>query len=87
MVRQAAWPVSGALAIRDKKATTFPELPPAPECDSIALSAENRGECLQNSPGDNNPPVGFPTVRPGYETARHFLSLFALFETCVVHTT
>ncbi len=30
--------VSGVLGVRDMKATTFYELPPAPECDCIALA-------------------------------------------------
>jgi hypothetical protein len=38
-------------------------------------------------PRADNPPVEFPTLGSGYEGARHFLSLFALFEICVARST
>ena len=45
------------------------------------------GEMCAISPRDNNPPVSFLIISPGYEPPRQKVSLFVFFEICVAHTT
>ena len=72
----AGWYVWDEATIRDKKAANLHGLPAVPVCEMVAFSAENGGVCAPISARDHNLRVEFPTLGPGYEGARHFLSLF-----------